>query len=105
MDLKEELASLLWAGVPLVNLVTYEEDRIARLLGEIDNFVGMGLMSDSLLPFFWRATALAPSDYEAAKRMLPDAGVLLALDVDGVAPRGGRLRVEASRACTREPGE
>jgi hypothetical protein len=39
-----------------------------------------GLMSRELLPFFWRATALAPAAarlHEAAKRMLLDAGVLL----------------------------
>ena len=51
-----------------------------RLLGHVDEFVGMGLLSHELIPFFWRATALARSDYEAAKRMLLDAGVLLELD-------------------------
>ena len=54
----------------------------ARLLSEIEDFVGGGTMSHALLPFFWRATALAPSDYKAAKRMLIDAGVLLELDAD-----------------------
>lgn len=53
---------------------------VARLLSDIDDFVGMGLMSPRLLPFFWRATALAPSDYAAAKRMLLDAGVLLEVE-------------------------
>ena len=53
---------------------------VAQLLSEIDDFVGVGLMSHRLLPFFWRATALAPSDYDAAKRMLLDAGVLLELE-------------------------
>lgn len=49
----------------------------ARLLGAIDAFVGSGLMDRCLLPFFWRATALAPSDYAAAEAMLLEAGVLL----------------------------
>ena len=52
---------------------------VVRMMSEIDQFVGMGMMAHSLLPFFWRATALAPSDYDAAKRMLLDAGVLLEL--------------------------
>ena len=52
MDLKEELASLLWAGVPLVNLVTYEEDRIARLLGEIDGGEKLGVVAWDLADGF-----------------------------------------------------
>ena len=35
--------------------------------------MAMGLLSPRLLPFFWRATALAPADHDAAKRMLLDA--------------------------------
>eukprot|EP00325_Prymnesiales_sp_UTEX-LB-985_P020373 CAMPEP_0174728636 /NCGR_PEP_ID=MMETSP1094-20130205/52095_1 /TAXON_ID=156173 /ORGANISM="Chrysochromulina brevifilum, Strain UTEX LB 985" /LENGTH=53 /DNA_ID=CAMNT_0015930599 /DNA_START=37 /DNA_END=195 /DNA_ORIENTATION=- len=38
-----------------------------RLLADIDDFVGIGLMSVHLLPFFWRSTALASDDYDAAK--------------------------------------
>ena len=45
LDLKEELASLLWAGVPLVNLVTYEEERVARLLTEIDGGENLGIIT------------------------------------------------------------
>ena len=33
MDLKQELAALLGANVPLVNLITYEEERVLRTLG------------------------------------------------------------------------
>lgn len=50
---------------------------VENLLREIDAFVAMGLLSPRLLPFFWRATALAPADHDAAKRMLLDAGVLI----------------------------
>lgn len=44
VDLKQEIASLLWAGVPLVNLITYEEDRVARTLTEIDGGEQLGLV-------------------------------------------------------------
>ena len=50
-----------------------------QLLDAIDEFVARGLLSPRLLPFFWRATALAPSDYEAAKRMLIEAAILIEL--------------------------
>ena len=52
LDLKEELASLLWAGVPLVNLVTYEEERVARLLTEIDGGENLGIVTWDLADGF-----------------------------------------------------
>ena len=38
-----------------------------------------GRLTESLLPFLWRGTALHPKDYQAATRMLCDAGVLIDL--------------------------
>ena len=43
MDFKQELAALLWANVPLVNLVTYEEERVARVLCEIEGGENLGV--------------------------------------------------------------
>ncbi len=43
MSIKDELSSLLAAGVPLVNLITYEEDRIVRLLGAIEAAEKLGI--------------------------------------------------------------
>ncbi len=44
MDLKQELAGLLGANVPLVNLITYEEDRVLRTLGEVQPAGGLGIV-------------------------------------------------------------
>ena len=44
MDLKEELASLLAAGTPLVQLVTYEEDRVVSTLESIEGTRSLGLV-------------------------------------------------------------
>jgi hypothetical protein len=43
MDLKEELAALLAANVPLVNLVTYEEERVVQILQDIDGGENLGI--------------------------------------------------------------
>lgn len=43
MDLKEELTSLFAANVPLVNLVTYEEERMTRLIKEATDKAGFGV--------------------------------------------------------------
>lgn len=42
-DLKEELASLLWANVPLMALVTYEEARVLRILLDVDGGDRLGV--------------------------------------------------------------
>ena len=67
-------------------------------LAEIDAFVTTGLMSARLLSFLWRATALAPADYGAARRMLLDAGVLLELvDADARTKLLMPMRMPAER--------
>ena len=71
-----------------------------RLLGQVDEFVGRGLLSHELIPFFWRATALARSDYEAAKRMLLDAGVFLELDEAAGKRLMMPMRMSAERPAT-----
>lgn len=71
----------------------------ARLLREVDDFVRLGVLSPALLPFFWRATALARSDYDAAKRMLIDAGVLIELEAD----TDKRLMMMPMRMCVEKP--
>ena len=43
MNLKEELAALLAANVPLVTLVTYEEERIVQILQEIEGGENLGI--------------------------------------------------------------
>ena len=43
MNLEQELTSLLSAGVPLVNLVTYEEERVLRTLAELEAGRALGL--------------------------------------------------------------
>ncbi len=43
VDLQQELAALLGAGIPLVHLVTYEEERVVRLLEGIERAEGLGL--------------------------------------------------------------
>ena len=45
MNLKEELAALLAAHVPLIHLVTYEEDRVLRTLAEVDGAGQLGITS------------------------------------------------------------
>ena len=44
MDATQELAALLWANVPLVNVVTYEEDRIVRILEAIEGTETLGIV-------------------------------------------------------------
>ena len=44
MDATQELAALLWANVPLVNVVTYEEDRIVRILESIEGTETLGIV-------------------------------------------------------------
>ena len=85
-DTKDDVAKYVSATPGLAS----DEGLAARLLSEIDAFVGSGLMSPRLLPFFWRATALAPSDYTAAKRMLLDACVLLEIGTPDGTPDGTR---------------
>ena len=41
MTLKKELEGLLRANIPLVNLVTYEEERVIRVLQELDSRLGL----------------------------------------------------------------
>ena len=50
-----------------------------RLLKAIDEHVTKGVLSEALLPFYWRGTALQPKDYGHAVRMLCDTGVLIEL--------------------------
>ncbi len=45
MNLKEELNALLAAHVPMLHLVTYEEDRVLRTLGEIESARELGITS------------------------------------------------------------
>jgi hypothetical protein len=45
MNLKEELAALMAAGVPLLHLVTYEEERVLRTLEELATPGQLGLIS------------------------------------------------------------
>ncbi len=52
MDLKQELAGLLGANVPLVNLITYEEDRVLRTLGEVQPAGGLGIVAWDLADGF-----------------------------------------------------
>lgn len=42
-QLREDLGSLLWANVPLIALVTFEEERVLRLLLEIDGIEHLGV--------------------------------------------------------------
>lgn len=95
-DAKADVDKYVVATPGLAN----EPGLAAQLLREVDDFVGMGLMSSGLLPFFWRATALSPSDYAAAKRMLLEAGVLLELDADA----GRRLMMPMRMPAERPAG-
>jgi hypothetical protein len=52
MDLKQELAGLLGANVPLVNLITYEEERVLRTLGEVQPGGGLGIVAWDLADGF-----------------------------------------------------
>ena len=45
MLLKDELAALMGAQVPMIHLVTYEESRILRTLGEIESARELGITS------------------------------------------------------------
>ena len=45
MNLKVELSSLMAAQVPLIHLVTYEEDRVLRVLAEIGMEQKLGVVS------------------------------------------------------------
>ena len=52
MDLKHELASLLGANVPMVNLITYEEDRVIGTLGQLQKGGGLGIVAWDLADGF-----------------------------------------------------
>lgn len=52
MDLKEELAALLRANVPMVNLITYEEDRVMETLGQLQGEGGLGVVAWDLADGF-----------------------------------------------------
>jgi len=52
MDLKQELAALLGANVPLVNLITYEEERVLQTLLEIEGGEGLGVVAWDLADGF-----------------------------------------------------
>ncbi len=52
MDLKEELTSLFAANVPLINLVTYEEERMTRVIAEATNKAGFGVYTWDLADGF-----------------------------------------------------
>lgn len=43
MDLREELKALLAAQVPLIHLITYEEERVLRTLSEIEDAQELGI--------------------------------------------------------------
>lgn len=45
MNLKQELGGLMAAQVPLIHLVTYEEDRVLRVLTEIEEGRSLGISS------------------------------------------------------------
>jgi hypothetical protein len=52
MDATQELAALLWANIPLVNVVTYEEDRVVRILESIEGTEALGMVSWDLADGF-----------------------------------------------------
>ncbi|MBM4092171.1 MAG: AAA family ATPase [Planctomycetes bacterium] len=52
MDLKQELAGLLNANVPMVNLVTYEEERVIQTLGQLNTSGGLGIVAWDLADGF-----------------------------------------------------
>lgn len=52
MDLRQEIAALLEANVPLINLITFEEDRIVRLLQEVEGGERLGLVAWDLADGF-----------------------------------------------------
>jgi hypothetical protein len=52
MNLKEELAALLAANVPLIQLITYEEERVIRTLTEIEAARGLGITAWDLADGF-----------------------------------------------------
>lgn len=41
MNLKDELAGLFGANVPMINLITYEEDRVIQTIGELSGGLGI----------------------------------------------------------------
>jgi MoxR-like ATPase len=51
-DLTQDLASLLWANVPLIALITYEEDRVIRTLTQIDGIESLGVTAWDLADGF-----------------------------------------------------
>ncbi len=53
MDLKDELAGLLRANVPLVNVITYEEDRVVQTLAQLQKEGGLGVVSWDLADGFF----------------------------------------------------
>jgi hypothetical protein len=52
MNLSEELAAMLRANVPMVNVITYEEDRVIQTLAAFRNKVGLGLVTWDLADGF-----------------------------------------------------
>lgn len=52
MDLRAELRGLLAANVPLLNLVTYEEERVTRILSEAAAEAGLGVAAWDLADGF-----------------------------------------------------
>jgi hypothetical protein len=52
MDLKQELAALLRANVPLINVITYEEDRVIQTLVQLQKEGGLGVVAWDLADGF-----------------------------------------------------
>lgn len=52
MNLNDELAALLRANVPMINLVTYEEDRVIQTLGQLDKDASLGIVTWDLADGF-----------------------------------------------------
>jgi hypothetical protein len=52
MDLKQELVGLLGANVPMINLITYEEDRVIQTLGQLQKSGGLTIVAWDLADGF-----------------------------------------------------
>ena len=52
MNLNDELAALLRANVPMVNLITYEEDRVIQTLAQLQSEGGLGVVAWDLADGF-----------------------------------------------------
>jgi hypothetical protein len=53
MDLRQELSALLRANVPLINLITYEEDRVIQTLSQLQKDGGLGVVAWDLADGFY----------------------------------------------------